>query len=1012
MHDFTDEHLGTRFLGDLYQDVSEQARTDYALFQTPEFIEEFILDRTLDPAIHEYGLGEVRLIDPACGSGHFLLGAFSRLLRRWRQQEPGTNVRVLVERVLGQVHGVDINPYAAAIARFRLVVAALAACGVTRLVDAPSWKIRVAIGDSLRFGALYGQGALEGITEGALSGTAGEGEFVYEYEDAAELEDILGSRYHAVVANPPYITPSDSASTSVYRVLWQTAYREFPLSVPFVERIFDLAVRGAFTGQITSNSFLQSKFGTKLVEFLRFKDVSMLIDASKVRIPGHGTPTVLLFGRNRAPVTAEHRLVEGVSGDSTVLSDSAKGRAWGSVAAYWDSPGYRDQYVTVSNIERAELWRFPVTLGAGDRRELLSRITKAGTAELAEFVVRAGFYGDSHADEVFFLSTGRAKRLRLPDDLIKSALRGADIRDWSARSSEVAIVPYDQEGLLLKQIPTVLEQALWPWRTTLSSRASFGGGTYRTAGKPYFSWHQLPKDAWLDYRTIVFAAISTHNHFIRDAGNAVYNRSAPILRIRTGCENLLNPILAFTNSSVGAFWLRHNCPPKGGSGIGRGVQDEPWEERYTFDAARVATLAFQRHESALVTELESLARKQAECHPGHADKNSTPTLLDLRRAAGEWHQTREEMISVQEELDWYVYGLYGLLGDNPEDLIGGGIEKPAMKPGQRTFEIILARKMDAGEIETSWFARNDAIRTTKLPEHWSAEYRALIERRLAKVADDQDLQLIERPEYKRRWASSTWKQIETDALRDWLLNRLENPALWFRPAPALRSVAQLADTLRTDADFVSVAGLFARDADLIDVVGELVKDQHVPFLAALRYTEPGMRIRAQWEKSWQLQRREDAGEKVDVPVPPKYKKGDFRDLAYWRNRDKLDLPKERFSSYPGTSRDGTLLLGWAGWDHLQQAQALTAYITERRELDAWDAERLTPLLAGLGELLPWVEQWHPDVDPDFGVRPADAYSGFLDEQLLQLGLTRDDLTVWRPQPPARDRRRTTWRARP
>ena len=69
------------------------------------------------------------------------------------------------------------------------------------------------------------------------------------------------------------------------------------------------------------------------------------------------------------------------------------------------------------------------------------------------------------------------------------------------------------------------------------------------------------------------------------------------------------------------------------------------------------------------------------------------------------------------------------------------------------------------------------------------------------------------------------------------------------------------------------------------------------------------------------------------------------------------------------------------------------------------------MLAGLAELLPWVARWHPDVDPDFGVRPVDAYSGFLDEQLLQLGLTRADLADWQPQPPARGRRRTTQRAR-
>jgi len=74
----------TEFLGDLYQGLSEDVRKRYALLQTPHFVREFILDRTLDPACDAFGFHHARLIDPTCGSGHFLLGAFDRLMRRWR----------------------------------------------------------------------------------------------------------------------------------------------------------------------------------------------------------------------------------------------------------------------------------------------------------------------------------------------------------------------------------------------------------------------------------------------------------------------------------------------------------------------------------------------------------------------------------------------------------------------------------------------------------------------------------------------------------------------------------------------------------------------------------------------------------------------------------------------------------------------------------------------------------------------------------------------------------------
>ena len=48
VHDLQDETLSTRFLGDLYQNLSKHAKDTYALLQTPVFVEEHILDRTLE----------------------------------------------------------------------------------------------------------------------------------------------------------------------------------------------------------------------------------------------------------------------------------------------------------------------------------------------------------------------------------------------------------------------------------------------------------------------------------------------------------------------------------------------------------------------------------------------------------------------------------------------------------------------------------------------------------------------------------------------------------------------------------------------------------------------------------------------------------------------------------------------------------------------------------------------------------------------------------------------------
>ena len=65
------------------------------------------------------------------------------------------------------------------------------------------------------------------------------------------------------------------------------------------------------------------------------------------------------------------------------------------------------------------------------------------------------------------------------------------------------------------------------------------------------------------------------------------------------------------------------------------------------------------------------------------------------------------MIALQEELDWDVYHRYGLLTDEQAaDLIATAASVPDLKLGQRAFEIVMARRMERGELETQWFARH------------------------------------------------------------------------------------------------------------------------------------------------------------------------------------------------------------------------------------------------------------------------------------------------------------------
>jgi hypothetical protein len=1011
--DFADPAKDTRFLGDLYQDLSDHAKDTYALLQTPVFVEEFILDRTLDPAIETFGLADTSLIDPTCGSGHFLLGAFDRLWQRWSDAEPASDPRVLSQRALEQVWGVDLNPFAAAIARFRLLVAALEKCRIASLVDAPDFTIHIAVGDSLLWGARY-HVSLPGI-----EGAGGEDhQFLYATEDAEALRRTFSRSYSTVVGNPPYIVPKDKAANAAYRERYGSCSGKFSLGVPFTELFFELAQRATsetarpagFVGMITANSFMKREMGKKLVkDYLPKWDLTHVVDTSGAYIPGHGIPTAILFGRNQPPVAGTVRSVLGIRGEPSVPADPTKGLVWSAIVAQIDTPGSESDYVSVADTGRARLATHPWSIGGGGAAELKEQLD-SGRAALTSAVAVIGVTGIAGEDEAFVVPSRRDLcRVGVEPEAHRSLVVGDRVRDWSLSSLPEAIFPYTTHELRRIEDLPKFRMRIWPYRTTLGNRATFAKLTYFEEGRPWWEWHQVALDRLRMPMSLVFPHVATHNHFVLDRGGKVFNRSAPVIKLPEGAslEEHLG-LLALLNSSVACFWMKQVFQNKPSNGVKRGLESELWTVRFDHDGTKMKQFPLPVGERPvdLGRRLDELAAALAVHQPSAVAADGVPTRDRLDEARVEAERLFTEMVAAQEELDWYCLHLYGL---TEEPLTAPDGQAPLLAPGKRAFEIVLARKVAAGEAETAWFRRHRSTPVTELPADWPGWYRELVARRIELIETDRNVGLVERPQHKRRWLRTSWEDLESAALRTWLLDKMEDRSLWFNgPNAECRSLAQLADRAAAHpewgTDWMDVARLWtgSQEIDALTVVTRLVADEHVPAQAAARYKRSGLAKRAEWVRVWDLQRAEDDGEDVGkIPLPPKYGKGDFQRPSFWDQRGKLDVPKERFTSVAGaekdaSSGDGTIVLAWAGFDHAQLAQALATLLFQRQSVDGWTGEQLVPLLAALDEVVPWVEQWHPEVDPSIGQTLGAFYRGQVDQTLALIGATRDTLADWRP----------------
>ena len=194
-------------------------------------------------------LGELRILDPCCGSGHFLVAAFSMLVAI-RMEREGLSARDAVDDVLREnLHGLELDPRCVEIAAFALAVAAwrypgaegyrplpelsLACSGLSVGAAREQWAELAASDQNLRIslewmhdafqeapvlGSLLNPAATDaaelvnwGDLSAALTPALAQEPSEERHEAAiaaqglAKAADLLAASYHLVVTNVPYL---------------------------------------------------------------------------------------------------------------------------------------------------------------------------------------------------------------------------------------------------------------------------------------------------------------------------------------------------------------------------------------------------------------------------------------------------------------------------------------------------------------------------------------------------------------------------------------------------------------------------------------------------------------------------------------------------------------------------------------------------------------------------------------------------------------------------------------
>jgi type I restriction-modification system DNA methylase subunit len=466
--------------GELRFRREDEERKKHGVYYTPTFVVEYIVDRTLGRALEGARMEDVasiRVVDPACGSGSFLIKAFDRLDefyvrvnlaarlsakgRRTVEEHEGRpeEVHDYRERILrDNLFGVDLDGQAAEIASINLMLKGLR----------KGQKLPLILRENIRVGNSLISGSAAELRP--YFGEAWSQKKPFNWMD--QFPFLRDGGFDVIIGNPPYVDSKAIAepereyfhdAKKGRELPFPAAYKKTDLYVLFIELGLRLLKSGGRLSFIIPDRFLYSPYGTKLRELiLDTCAIEEIVDLTNVRVfPHQSVWNVILVLRKepdaktretnqvRVGVVPEgYPVIDGIPAPSLAMAQSE----------FRTSPGFqfrlqlREAPVRniVRKIERAEtrledIYYVNWGLRTGTDEKTARLITSDGRHPLAKQLIR----GENIVDRYLLEWSGQYV-IYAPDELVNplfpEVLDSPKIVIRKISGSRGLFASYDPEG--------------------------------------------------------------------------------------------------------------------------------------------------------------------------------------------------------------------------------------------------------------------------------------------------------------------------------------------------------------------------------------------------------------------------------------------------------------------------------------------------------------------------------------------------------------------------------------